>query len=225
MTMLRAGAGLKKVVIWLALLIGAGAIGFALWRTFRIEPMPDPHFVEIGRNVYILPKPDTLATFSLVSHDGKTFDNAALKEKWTFWFFGFTHCPDICPVTLGVFDRVHKMLNARTDGAIENVHFVFVSVDPERDTPELLNKYVPQFNPAFLGVTGDSAELARLSESMGVSYGKHEGSTPANYTMDHSSAALLTDPRGKLIGVFAAPHAAQDMLAGLLKIRQQAESP
>lgn len=219
------GIDSKRAGIWIAVAVAIIVIGVALWRTFRIEPMPEQHFLEIGRNVYILPKPDTLATFSLVNHEGKTFDNAALKDKWVFWFFGFTHCPDICPVTLGVFNQVHKMLSARTDGAIENVRFVFVSVDPERDTPELLNKYVLHFNPAFLGVTGDPAQLAKLSESVGISYGKHAGSTSANYTVDHSSAALLTSPQGKLIGVFAAPHAAQDMLAGFLKIRQQAESP
>lgn len=219
--MVRSVVKVRIVGTWLAVAIMALVLGAGLWRTFRIEPEPQAHFLEIGRNAYILPKPDQLAPFGLMSHDGKKFDNAALQGKWIFWFFGYTHCPDICPVTLAVFNQVHKILKEGPDGAGENVRFVFVSVDPERDTLELLGKYVPQFNPEFLGVTGNVQDLAKLTESVGVMFGKVEGTAPDRYFVDHSSAVLLTNPKGMLNGVFPAPQAAQDMVSGFLRIRER----
>jgi protein SCO1/2 len=102
---------------------------------------------------------------------------------------------------------------------MDDVQFVFISVDPERDTSPLLEDYVTHLNPEFIGVTGDGAELARLGESLGVVYTKVPGPSPGEYFMDHSSAVLLIDPQGGFRGVFAAPHVAQKILAGFLAIQ------
>jgi protein SCO1/2 len=208
---------------WLALAAGVAilAVGVTLWLLPRADEKPQPHFVEVADSVYILPKPDPIARFSLVSHDNRPFDNAAFKGKWSFLFFGFTHCPDLCPTTLAVFDQVHRLLGQRPEG-VGDVQFVFVSVDPERDTPQVMKDYVGHINPAFIGVSGDGKELAPLADSLGVVYAKAPGTTPDQYFMDHSSAVLLISPRGELIGVFAAPHAAQKIVTGYLEIRKRA---
>lgn len=112
--------------LWLA--IGTTLLLLATaWMFWRANAAPQAHFVEVGENAYILPKPDPIAAFRLTRHDNSPFDNAALKGKWTFFFFGFTHCPDVCPATLHVFDQVHRLLKERPQG-IRDMQFVFVSV-------------------------------------------------------------------------------------------------
>jgi protein SCO1/2 len=212
--------GGRRLRIWLAAGIALLAVGVSLWLLWRPEEKPQAHFVEVADSAYILPKPDPVATFSLVNHENKSFDNSALKGKWSFLFFGFTHCPDLCPTTLAVFNQVHRLLSQGPQG-VGDVQFVFVSVDPERDTPQLLKEYVTHFNAEFIGVTGNGADLAQLSDSLGVVYAKVPGTTPEQYFMDHSSAVLLINPEGRFRGVFAAPHVAQKIVDGYLEIRKQ----
>jgi len=202
--------------LWAAVVIAACALGVAGWLNYKSRQMPEAHFVEVGQDAYILPKPDRLAYFKLVNQDQLPFTNDALTGKWTFFFFGYSHCPDICPVTLAVFNDVDRMLKQRKETT--PVQFVFVSVDPQRDTPQLLKQYVPSFNPKFVGATGDVAELSKIADSLGVVFGKAPGTTPDIYLMDHSSAVLLTNPEGKWRGVFAAPHVPQHIVDGFLAI-------
>jgi protein SCO1/2 len=213
-------AGNRRLWVALAAGIAVLVVGVALWLLTRPEEKPQAHFVEVADSAYILPKPDPVATFSLLTHDNTSFDNAALKGKWSFLFFGFTHCPDLCPTTLAVFNQVHRMLGEGPQG-VDDVQFVFVSVDPERDTPQVLKEYVTYINPEFIGVTGNGADLAQLSNSLGVVYAKVPGTTPEQYFMDHSSAVLLINPEGHFRGVFAAPHVAQKIVAGFTAIREQ----
>jgi protein SCO1/2 len=208
--------------LWVALAAGIAVlvVGVALWLLARPEEKPQAHFVEVADSAYILPKPDPVARFSLVNQDDVAFDNAALEGKWSFLFFGFTHCPDLCPTTLAVFNQVHRLL-AQSQEGVADVQFVFVSVDPERDTPQVLKEYVGSINPAFVGVTGNGADLAQLGDSLGVVYAKVPGTTADQYFMDHSSAVLLINPEGRFRGVFAAPHVAQKIVAGFTAIREQ----
>ena len=212
-----AGASRRKlqaIILAIVLLVAAAT---AAW--FALRPAPtQPHFVEVGRNTYVLPKPDALAEIQLVKHDGTPFGNWALKGRWSFMIFGYTFCPDFCPTTLVVFNEMHALLAQRPEG-VRDVQFVMVSVDPARDTPKLLSDYVPQFNREFIGVTGDAAVIARLAESVGATYAKVPGSSDSSYLVDHSTAVLLINPQGQLRGVFAVPHVAHDMVQGLLKIR------
>ena len=213
-------AGNRRLWVALAAGIAVLVVGVVLWLLARPEEKPQAHFVEVADSAYILPKPDPVATFSLLTHDNTSFDNAALKGKWSFLFFGFTHCPDLCPTTLAVFNQVHRMLSEGPQ-SVDDVQFVFVSVDPERDTPQVLKEYVGSINPEFVGVTGNNADLAQLGNSLGVVYAKVPGSAPDQYFMDHSSAVLLINPEGRFRGVFAAPHVAQKIVAGFTAIREQ----
>lgn len=146
-----------------------------------------------------------LPAFTLVDHNGNPFDNDRLTGKWTFIFFGYTHCPDICPTTLSTLAQVAQQLE--NDDVSKDTQFVFVSVDPDRDTPQTLAGYVVYFNPDFIGVTGDEQALAQLTSSLGILYAKVEDpSNPENYLVDHSGSILLVGPGGELAAVFSAPH-------------------
>lgn len=195
------------------------AVAAAGWLRTRADAKQTEHFVAIGGGAYVLAAPEPLAAFRLVSHDGKPFDAASLLGQWTFLFFGFTHCPDTCPATLGALREVHRRLGA-DPGA--GARFVLVTVDPERDTPQVLRDYLAAFDPAFIGVTGDAADIARLSAPLGVAYERLALATGQGYHMEHSASVLLLDPQARLHGILSAPHSPPAMLEAFRAIRKRA---
>ncbi len=158
-----------------------------------------------------------LGPFTLRDHRGETFDLARLEGRWTFLFFGFTHCPDACPTALATLAR---MLERLEPPAAKPPQVVFVSVDPARDTPDVLGQYVPYFHAAFLGVSGEDAELERLTRRLGVLYVRHEPAGTADYVVDHSTSILLVDPDAELKAVFSAPHDAAAMAQDFTALRR-----
>jgi protein SCO1/2 len=130
----------------------------------------------------------------LTGHDGKPRTLADFRGKVVVLFFGYTQCPDVCPTTLAEQAEVMKQLGA--DAA--RVQVLFVTIDPERDSAEMLSRYVPAFNPSFLGLTGDADAIARTAKEFKVFYQKQPGSTPGTYTMDHSAGTFIFDPQGRL---------------------------
>jgi protein SCO1/2 len=151
-----------------------------------------------------LKTPVPLKPFKLKQDDLTPFDLDDLKGKWSFVFFGYTHCPDVCPTTLTEMAQAHEIL-ANTPGILRNTQFVFVSIDPERDTPEMLADYVAYFNPDFVGATGTPTELKKLTKQLDIKFNKGD-ITESGYAMNHSSAALLIDPQGRYYARFSAPH-------------------
>lgn len=131
---------------------------------------------------------------TLTDHTGKTRTLADFRGKVVVVFFGYTHCPDVCPTTLAELKVAREQLG--DDG--KRVQVLFVTVDPERDTRELLANYVPAFDPSFLGLYGDAAETARVAKEFKVFYQKAPGKTPDSYTVDHSSGSYVFDPQGHL---------------------------
>jgi len=109
-------------------------------------------------------------------------------------FFGYTQCPDVCPTTLSDLAAALEKLGADAS----RVQVLFVTIDPERDTPELLSQYVPAFNSSFLGLSGDSAATAAVAREFKVLYQKQPGSTPGSYSMDHTAGTFVFDPQGRL---------------------------
>jgi protein SCO1/2 len=132
--------------------------------------------------------------FALIGHDGKPRKLADFRGKVVVLFFGYTHCPDVCPTTLAELAEVMRQLG----GDAGRVQVLFVTVDPERDTPELLARYVPAFDPAFLGLSGDAEATARTAKEFRVFYEKRAGNAPDAYTVDHSAGTYLYDPQGRL---------------------------
>ena len=132
--------------------------------------------------------------FALTDHTGKPRTLADFRGKAVVIFFGYTQCPDVCPTTMTGMAEAMKLLGA--DAA--KVQVLFVSVDPERDTQELLAQYVPVFNPSFLGLYADAQTIAKTAQDFRVFYKKQPGSTPTTYTVDHTAGSYVYDPQGRL---------------------------
>ena len=137
---------------------------------------------------------DYATGFSLTDHNGQPRTLADFKGKVTMVFFGFTQCPDVCPTSLAEMAQVKQMLGA--DG--DRFQGLFVSVDPERDTPEIMKEYMAAFDPSFLALYSPLDELPALAKSFKIYYKKVPGSTPENYTMDHSAGSYIYDPQGRV---------------------------
>lgn len=157
-----------------------------------------------------------IAIPALTKDNGERFSLTDLTGQWHFMFFGYTNCPDVCPVTMGVLAQAKKMASVSNELFPE---VVFVSVDPERDKVEMLADYVQYFDKDFIGVTGDKDLIKALTLQMSVVYMKMsaEDDSQANasgsgYLVDHSSAILLLNPEGKLVAFFNAPHEPKTIL-------------
>lgn len=149
----------------------------------------------------VLDSPRRFSDFTMVDHRGDAFTKSDLEGKWTLVFFGFTHCPDICPTTLATLARVYEPL---TEEEKANLQVVLLSVDPERDTMDKLAQYVPYFHPDFIGIRANPAELLSFATQLGVVYNKVplEGD---DYTIDHSGTVVIINPRGDYHGFFRPP--------------------
>ncbi|HED16575.1 MAG TPA: SCO family protein [Gammaproteobacteria bacterium] len=157
-----------------------------------------------------------IAAFHMTDHQQKDFDNRRLQGKWSFLFFGYTNCPDVCPTTLFLF----KMLAAKLQPELyKNTQFVFISVDPERDTTDVLARYMKYYNPDFTGLTGTPAEIKQFALAFGIPYfvDKHEAGQ-TNYMVDHSGIIILVNPKGEFQAVFSAPQKLDNMYTDYLKI-------
>jgi protein SCO1/2 len=136
----------------------------------------------------------------LTDHTGKPRGLDDFKGKVVVVFFGYVQCPDVCPTTMTMLREVKEKLGA--DGA--KLQVVFVTVDPERDTQEVLSAYVPAFDPTFVGLRGDLEATAQAAKEFKIFYAKSPGTTPTSYTVDHSSGIFVFDPQGRL-RLFANP--------------------
>lgn len=132
--------------------------------------------------------------FELIDHNGKTRHLSDFAGKVVVLFFGYTQCPDVCPTSMSELAQIKKTLGA--DG--ERLQVLFVTVDPERDTPELLKAYMGNFDPSFLALYTSKEKLPELAKSFKIYYKKVDGSTPTSYTMDHSAGNYVYDPKGQL---------------------------
>ena len=132
--------------------------------------------------------------FALPDHNGQTRRLADFRGKVVAVFFGYTHCPDVCPTTLTDFAQALKSLGANA----AKVQVLFVTVDPERDTPELLRQFVPAFNPTFLGLHPDAAQLNAVTKEFKVVHQKTATQEPGDYLVDHSAGTYIFDPQGRI---------------------------
>jgi protein SCO1/2 len=157
---------------------------------------------------------DYAKDFQLTDFDGRPRALADFRGKVVVLFFGYTQCPDVCPTTMTELAQVKKLLGA--DG--DKLQALFVSVDPERDRPEVLKTYMASFDPGFLGLyAGSPDQLAALARDFKVYYKKVDGQTPTTYTMDHTAASYIYDPQGRL-RLFSRYGTPVDALAADLKL-------
>jgi len=154
--------------------------------------------------------------FTLTDQDGRKVTEKHFLGKYMLVFFGYTYCPDVCPTELQVMAAALDSMGAKAD----LIQPVFVSVDPERDTPELLKQYVENFHPRLMGLTGTPDEIASVAKTYRVFFSKVENSTPDAYLMDHSTIMYLMDPQGRFLKHFTYTNDAE----GLAKALNQAIS-
>lgn len=185
-------------VIFAVLAVGLG-IGFNLWHSAKTRIVPPPI---MATNI---DQPQLIPEFHLVNGLGKPFTHSNLKGHFSLLFFGFTHCQSICPLTMTLLTQLYKDLKAEK---ILLPQVIFITLDPRRDTPKVVDTYVKAFNPHFIGVSGPSAGIQLLSKQMGVVYIQAQQSKASedNYQIDHSSTLYLINPEGKLIAIFSPPH-------------------
>jgi len=148
--------------------------------------------------------------FALTDHTGKARTLGDFRGKVVVMFFGYTRCPDVCPITLAELKAVKEQLGEEG----KRLQVVFVTVDPERDTQKLLAEYVPAFDPSFLGLYGDPAAIAKVAKDFRVFYQKSPGKTPESYTVDHTAGSYIFDPQGRL-RLFARHGNAGNLLADI----------
>lgn len=185
------------------------SIGLLVQQQQADKPKPLPNF----ERVILLPTPRIISDFTLTDEAGQDFSNEELKGQWNLLFFGFTHCPDICPTTLLTLKTVRQRLEAQQQWP--NLRVIMVTVDPERDTPERLSPYVRYFHPEFKGVTGATDTLTEFAKELGILFIKNEADADGYYDVDHSVSMILVNPQGNYAGVITAPHEAKSLEADL----------
>lgn len=162
----------------------------------------------------LLETPRRFSEFQLTNQRGSVFDKESLKGKWSLLFFGFTHCPDICPTAMAAAAKMYAGLEP---GERENLQVVLISLDPERDTTDKLAEYVPYFNPEFIGATGNQYVLLKLATELNVAFTKVE-LEGGDYTIDHSGNMVLVNPYGDYHGFLKPPFAEEQMRSTLRSI-------
>lgn len=203
----------RHQLILIALVAIVAAIGGALVSRGMLGTTGVPQTAMTAGTLLTPPRP--IKDVALVDHTGNAFDVARLQNRWTLMFFGFTNCPDVCPATLTVLAQVEKRLQDLPGS--QQPQIALVSVDPERDTPEQIGKYVGFFSPNFIGVTGTQEGIEAFTRAMTVPVAIRELPN-GGYTVDHSAAIFLIDPDGAMHAIFSTPHDAAKIAADVRRI-------
>jgi protein SCO1/2 len=195
---------LRVLVVGLVLLVAA---------MFMMPRAPAPTSVAT-----VLPEPRALPDVDLVDSHGARFDLGALHGRFTLLYFGFTQCPDVCPLTLKALADASAKLKELAPQAVPQV--VFVSVDPERDTPAAIAQYLGHFDASFIGATGSDARLAPLVAALGVTVEKHHHDA-SHYNVTHNDTVYVIGPNAELVAVASGPHDPATLASDYMKIRQR----
>ncbi len=189
---------MKKYLPVLFVVIGLAVILPTFFMSSEPEKLQLPDSL---KGVFIDSPPMPIPEFTLTDQDNKPFTKNNLRGKWSLVFFGFTNCPDVCPTSMSVLNKVSKL-----EGIPKDTQYVFVSVDPNRDRPEKLKEFVSFFNEKFIGATGTAEELKKFEEPLGVIY-DFEGDTSSDeYNVTHFAAIYIMDPTGNQRAYVLPPH-------------------
>lgn len=198
-------AGVRRTLIGIA---GFVALIMGLFVASLIAPKTMSREAYITLGYYPLAQTREISNFSLIDHNGQQFGPDRLKGHWSLLFFGYTYCPDVCPVTLVQMNKAVQQLEPEIANRLK---VALVSVDPERDTPETLGKYVRVFNDSFTGVTGEFDEVVKLATQLNIAFGKVPGDEPGTYLVDHSGSIVVINPAGRYHGFLKPPHQPERM--------------
>lgn len=180
---------LRVVVYSLAVLslLAAALLGYAAWNQINERPSSGIGEALIG------------GPFELVDGEGRTRTDAEFRGRHMLVFFGFTYCPDVCPMELATVGHALELLGSRA----ERVQPIFISVDPERDTPEMVGQYVAHFHPRMIGLTGTEQQVADVARAYRVYYRRNESADTTEYLVDHTAITYLMGPDGKYVAHFS----------------------
>ncbi len=196
---------------------------FAVWAT--ISGLVIAYFLPTKTKIppdligVVRPIATTIAPFRLVDQHERGFALQRLAGRWTFLFFGYTYCPDICPATMSVLRQLRRELPSPPDAAPAE-QMVFVSVDPERDSPAVMSAYLSYFGDDFVGAGGPEKDLKPFAGQFGAMYSREPGTTSDAYLMSHTSSIFLVSPKSELVAVFSPPHDAKTIAAQFAEIRK-----
>lgn len=202
--------GLYRGAILLVLLLSVTGV----WYVSTTPSSAPPELVGVLR-----PAPKMLKPVELIDQNGAVADTRIFKDKWSFVFFGYTSCPDICPTTLHVLNAVTDMLAKDNAELSADTQVVFISVDPMRDTVADLADYVKFFNRDFVGLTGEQKNIDNITQQFGAGYILEEETAPGQYLVAHTSAVFLVAPESGLVAAFSQPHNPKTIVAQYKKIR------
>ena len=152
------------------------------------------------------PEAKLINKFELIDQKGELIDEHLFENKWSLVFFGYTSCPDICPTTLHVLNSVMTLLKKKEEKLLQDTQVVFISVDPARDSIDMLADYMAFFNKDFIGATGDRKDIDNVTQQFGAGYVMDEEIEPGQYQVSHTSAIFLVAPDTKLVAAFSQPH-------------------
>ena len=200
--------------------IGIVSITAGLWLSQKILMSNNDSSIPPNLDATVLPNARLLKDFTLSEHNGQVFNPQQLKNHWSFLFFGFTNCPDVCPTALKVMQDVWKTLPTRANDK-GHPKLYFISVDPDRDKLNTLKQYVEYFNPEFKGVTGKLDEIDKLTRQIGILYGydDKDDDNDNEYAVNHSAQIILIDPKARMRAVISPPHDAKTIAANFQTIR------
>lgn len=179
--------------VWALIALAALTAGGIAGGMFASKASPET------KTITLLQSPRPITDFQMLDQEGRAADASFLKGRWSLLFAGFTSCPNICPTTLSLLKRVNDSLDTE-----QKPRVVLLTVDPERDHPQQLKKYLSQFDPQFVGLTGETAAIASLRTQLGLIAEKVTGPS-GDYTMDHSAALVLINPQGRIAGYLSPP--------------------
>lgn len=190
-------------------LLALAAFAAGVWLSNELNSKPLAAASKDFIAVTLFPKVRPLPALTMVDQDSQQFDFTGIKGQWSLLFMGFTNCGHVCPMTMADLRSVHDQL-ARP------INVIFVSVDPGRDSPDVIRDYVQAFDPGFIGLTGTTEALEKLANSLGAPM--FVDTSADNYTVDHSSTIFLLDPSGALAGTITPPFKPDQIAAELALI-------
>ena len=205
----------KKRIIPIGSLVIGLIFGLVMLLTHLLVKPPAPPAELEG---VLRPEFRQLTPFQLQSHKQGPFNEASLLGNWSFVFFGYLSCPDVCPNTLHELNSFRSLLKDETGTEPEDLQIIFVSVDPDRDSTEKLASYVAHFNRKFIGATAGKGAIDGLARQFGAGYEFEPETAPGQYLVAHTSAIFLVDPYGRLVATFSQPHYASTLLSQYKKI-------
>ena len=165
--------------------------------------------------LYLIEPPRNLGSFNLVDSGGKEFLPKDFEGKWNMLFFGFTFCPDICPITMSMLSRIEKGLDIENQ---EKIRIFLVTVDPDRDSPDQLKVYLENFSENFIGLTGGLDQIYNFATRVNAPFSPISNSKDPHYSVDHTGSIILINPEGNYAGFFRAPHNQDDIKKAILDI-------